>query len=74
MTRSGLFLAPEEMQALIRKAHADRSQMAAHSLKRAFVWLLLRRPASVAIPISAGLPDRLQARLDQHWAGAVQRG
>ena len=67
MSRPGLFLEPEELQALIRKAHEERSYVVASALKRAFAWFL-RRPPAVAAPPPTRLPERLQTLLAQRWA------
>lgn len=68
MSRPGLLLEPEELQALIRKAHEERSQAMASVLKRAYAWFLRRPQASAAPPAPKRRPERLQTMLEQRWA------
>lgn len=70
MSPSGLFLDPDVQQALVRKAHAERSEFIASSFRQLVAWMR-RAPAPNPRPrASAKLPERVQALLAQHWGAA----
>ena len=67
MSRSGLFLDPDMMDALMRQAKAERAQAMASAFRHALAWAL-RRPAAPVEPRPHGLPAPLQALLEERWA------